>query len=115
MKFKIVKHFKLDFLGDDWKDCYLDLKPLSIEDVKGRLPEIAKLQADDADVGAGVDLLIQLITEKFITGKVVNEEGTVVDLPVEALKDLPVEVIGRAFSFLSSSESMNTTTPSPKS
>lgn len=115
MKFKIVKHFPLDFLGTEWKDCFLDLKPLSIEDVKGRLPEIAKLQSEDADVGAGIDLLIQLITEKFIGGKVVDESGAVVDLPQEALKDLPVEVIGRAFSFLSSSESMNTTTPSLKS
>lgn len=107
MKFKIVKHFKLDFLGDDWKDCYLDLKPLSIDDVKGKLPQIAKLQDKDADVGEGIDLLLTLINDKYIGGKVVNDQGTIVDLPAEDLKDLPVEVIGRAFSFLSSSEVMN--------
>ena len=111
MKFKIIKHFPLDFLGADWKDCYIDLKPLSIADVKGKLPEIAKLQEKDADVGSGIDLLLELLTDKFIGGKVIDETGAIVDLPAEALKDLPVEVIGRAFSFLSSSEALTTSTP----
>lgn len=110
MKFKIVKKFPLDFLGDEWKECFINLKPLSIQDVKGKLPTIAKLQEKDADVGAGVDLLLELLTDKFISGKVIDETGAVVDLPKEALGDLPVEVIGRAFSFLSSSEALNSST-----
>lgn len=111
MKFKIVKHFPLDFLGEDWKECFIDLKPLTIADVKGKLPTIAKLQEKDSDVGAGVDLLLELLDDKFISGKVINEEGNLVDLPKEALGDLPVEVIGRAFSFLSSGEALNSKTP----
>jgi hypothetical protein len=106
MKFKIVKHFSLAYLGTDWKDCYLDLKPLSISDVKGKLPEISKLQAKDADVGKGVDLLLELLSDKFIGGKVVDDTGKIVELPKEALGDLPVEVIGRAFSFLSSADAI---------
>lgn len=110
MKFKIVKRFSLAYLGDEWKDCYLNLKPFSVQDVKTKLPQIAKLQEDSTNVEEGVDMLIELLSEKFIDGKVVDESGTVVDMPKEAIADLPVEVIGRAFSFLSSKEEMTSLT-----
>ena len=107
MKFKIIKRFSLEFLGEEWVECYINLKPLSIADVKSKLPVIAKLQEDGSDIAAGVDLLLELLTDKFIDGKVVNSEGVVSDLLKEDLPELPVEVIGRAFSFLSSKESQN--------
>lgn len=112
MKFKIVKHFSLSFLGDEWKDAYIDFKPFSITDVKEKLPQIAKLQEKDADFGQGMDTLLNLLGEKFISGKGINEEGVLVDISKEDLKDLPIDVVGGAFSFLSDSEMKNSTKPS---
>ena len=102
MKFKIVKHFSLDFLGEEWKEAFIDFRPLTIADVKERLPQIAKLQDKDADYGPAADVLVELLRDKFIAGKAVTETG-VVDLKLEDIPDLPIEVIGRAFSFLSQS------------
>lgn len=101
MKFKIIKRFSLDFLGTDWKEAFIDFKPFSITDIKIKLPEIAKFQGKEADVDKGIDNVLELLRENFISGKAIVEDGTLKDLTAKDLGDLPFEVIGRAFSFLS--------------
>lgn len=113
--FKVVKHFSLDFLGDEWKAAYINFKPLSISDVKNKLPEIAKIQADPEHAVEGMDTLVTLLKDKFIDGKAIADTGDTVDLTIDNIVDLPVEVIGRAFNFLSQGDQANSTLPSVKS
>lgn len=115
MKFKITKHFSLEFLGEEWKECFIDFRPFTVADVKEKLPEIAKLDDGSEHIAEGADALVGLLDAKFIKGKVINEEGQAVDLTKEDLKDLPLEVLGRAFSFLSQAGMTNSSMPSDKS
>lgn len=116
MKFKVVtKRLTLDFLGKDWKDTFIEFNPFTISDVKNKFPIIAKLQEKGANLSEGIDIMISLLTDKFVTGKAIDEKGELTDLKKEDLNDLPVEVIGRAFSFLSQSETMLSSIPSVKS
>lgn len=114
MGFKIVKHFKLDFLGEEWKDAYLKLRPFTVQDIKVKLPKIAEMSNIDskelkesersAITDTSMEVLVEMIQDKFVSGKGVDDDGTLVDITKETLLELPLEVITTAFSFLSNGE-----------
>jgi len=113
MKFKITKHFKLDFLGDEWKETYLDFSPLTLNDVKTKLPMISKLnQEDSSQIEEGVNAVSELLIEKFVSGKAIGEEGKLIEVKKQDLIEFPLDVFVRAFSFLSQTEEMTSLTPS---
>ena len=101
-KFLVRKHFSLDFLGEEWKDAYLVFSAFVMSDIKDRLAKLANLEQDDSEaVMAGLTEMVSLLEEKFIEGKGVDASGKLIPVEKEDIKDLPVEVISKAVSFLS--------------
>lgn len=108
-QFKIVRKFELSFLGDEWKETYINFSALTISDIREKFPAISTLsEGKQVDVAKGMDLLLDVLKSKFLSGKGINSEGKMVDLTVEDLEALPVDVLSKAFGFLSQS----TTPPS---
>lgn len=101
-KFVVKKRFELGFLSEEWKDAYLVFAAFTISDIKERLTRLAGVdQTDQTQIASGLDEMVTLLEEKFVEGKGVDEKGEVVAITKHDIKDLPVEVIAKAVSFLS--------------
>lgn len=109
-KFRIIKHFSLDFLGDSWKEAYIDFNALTVADVKDKFSALSKMGEDSKNVTAGLITILSLLQDKFIEGKGVGEKGELVPIDKEDLEALPVETLSKALSFLS----QGVTSPSPQ-
>lgn len=116
MKFKIIKRFALDFIGNEWKECYINFNGLTIRDIRDQVPAIANISnKNQKDIIDGMDKILNLIKSKFITGKAINSEGKLVDLKANDLDDLPTDVLVKALNFLSQGETEVSALPSKKS
>lgn len=110
-KFKTLKKFPLDFLGEDWKEAYINFERVTIKDVQEVFPQFGQVDGEDEKkVLAGIKNIVKFLEGKFVNGKAVVEDGKLVDLDVKDLGDLPAEVLSRALDFLS----QGVTPPSPK-
>lgn len=98
-KFRIVRKFKLDFLGEEWKECYLEFEAFTYKE----LADLAKLNIDTEDATRTAEAagkLMEVLEGKFVGGKGIDAEGKQVDIRKKDLVDLPLEVISKAVSFL---------------
>jgi len=104
-QFKIVKRFSLAFLGDDWKECYINFSALTVGDMKNKFPQLQELNKDkESNVSTGLEAILSILKEKFIDGKGVEATtGDLVDLDTEDLEALPMEILSKALNFLSQS------------
>ena len=101
-KFKVEKKFSLDFLGDAWKECYINFEVVSIKDIRDYFPKFKAVDGDNPDtVVKSFNDILGFLSGKFISGKAVNTGGETVDLEAKDLEDLPAEVLSKALSFLS--------------
>ena len=106
-KFKIVKRFSLDFIAPEWKDAYINFNVLTVSDVKEVFPTLAKMKEIQEDnISAGLDSVLEVVKNKFIDGKAINEKGELIPLLVEDINDLPVTILSKALSFLSQDETL---------
>lgn len=104
MKFKIVKRFSLDFLGEEWKEAYIDFDALTISDVKQKFPALATMESKTKEeLLAGVDAILDILKAKFVGGKAIDDKGKLEDLQATDLEALPIEVLSKALAFLSQS------------
>ena len=116
MKFKIVRRFDLGFIGEEWKECYINFNGLTIRDIRDQVPAIANIDnKNQKEIIDGMDKILNLIKDKFISGKAIDSEGKLVDLKANDLDDLPANVLVRALNFLSQGETEISTLPSKKS
>lgn len=104
-KFKIEKKLNLDFLGDEWGDCYLKFRALTTKDLKKvmqSIPADIREHADNPEkVLEAFDKGVELLQDSYIGGKGIGEDGEEVDIDKDDLEDLPTEVLNKALSFLS--------------
>lgn len=103
-EFLITKRFELGFLGEAWKtaDAHINFKSFTAGDVKDMLPELAVGDGvDAANTQKTIDTMLKILGEKFVSGVGVDSDSKTVDLDREDLLALPLEVIGKAISFLS--------------
>lgn len=100
-KFKVVKRLSLDFLGEGWKDAYINFQVLTIADIKDKFPSLAKLNADDPKaVIESMGMILEIIEDKFVDGKGLAD-GKLVEFKKEDLKELPNELMVKSLNFLS--------------
>lgn len=111
-RFKIVKKFSLDFLGEEWKASYINFGALTVMDIKESFPALSKLDEKNQDeVINGIGSITVILKKKFIDGKGINEKGEIIDLKPEDFEELPIEVLTKALSFLSQSAVAASPTP----
>ena len=96
-KFKVVKRLSLNFLGEGWKDAYINFQVLTIADVKNKFPSLTEIDPDDpTTVIKGMDTILGVLRDKFVDGKGPDSK----DLTAKDIEDLPAEVMKRSFDFL---------------
>ena len=103
-EFKITKKFSLDFLGKDWKekDAHINFKAVTIGDIKNKFPKFGMVDEKDSNaVLQGMTEILEFLKSKFISGKGIIADGSLVDLKAEDLENLPAQVLSRTLSFLS--------------
>lgn len=111
-KFKIVKRFSLDFVGEEWKDAYIDFQSLTVLDVRNKFPSLSRLDEKDQDnIVKGIDSVVEILKDKFLEGKGIDIEGKLVELTPDDLEALPMEVLSRALGFLSQVTTPNSPLP----
>lgn len=100
-KFTIKRKYSLQSLGDEWKDCYIDLNALTIRELNSDLSQLADLNTQNRkEVSQATGKVLEIIKSHFISGTGVVD-GKVVEITKDDLEDLPAEVLGGILSFLS--------------
>jgi len=93
VKFDITKRLDLGFIGEEWKDCYIDFSLPSYADIK----DFANTDGNEGEaVEKGLDKLVEL----FKKGKGIAD-GKTVDILAKDIKDMPMEIINKALKLIS--------------
>ena len=90
--FDVFKILKLDFLGEDWKDCYLKFHYLTIAEA-----EIWSKSDSSSKKN------LELLSDKFIEGKAIRD-GQTIEVSKENIGELPVEVLLKCITLLTTLE-----------
>lgn len=94
MKLDITKKLDLEYLGENWKGCYLEFQLPSYGEIK----ELSNLESkNDAEK---IEIALQTITGLFRGGKAISD-GKEVDVTKEDLKDFPIDVLTKSFQLIS--------------
>ena len=93
MKFDITKRVELSYLGDEWKECYLEFIMPSYHDIK----EFAEKGKDNTET---VEKGLEKLTGLFKSGYAVSD-GKKVEVKKEDIKDLPMEVVTKSLETIS--------------
>lgn len=83
MSLVIKKRVSLDFLGDDYKDSYLILRAMSVQEYDS-LENDKKQTVKDA------------VCERLIEGQI-NQDGSLIKITQENIKELPGDVFVKAW------------------
>ena len=100
-----TRKFALDFLGEKWKECFLEFRPF----VYSELSKIAELGVEIDDPIQSINstkAIVDLLKQKFVAGYAINETGKV-EVKRESIDDFPVEIIKKAILFLSGADEKN--------
>lgn len=95
-KIVIRKKISLDFLGEDYKEGYLEFKTIPMRDYQ----RYVKTATDTKDESKAVDFIIDTLGELFLSGKFPNEKGELEDLTKDDLGDLDVATVVTVFKIL---------------
>mgnify|MGYP001557964001 CR=1 FL=1 len=93
MKFDITKKVDLSYLGEKWKDCYLEFDLPSYGDLK----DLSNSDTTDAEkVEKGLETIVGLFRGGFAISN-----GVKVEVKKDDLKDVPVEILTKCFKAIS--------------
>ena len=106
MKIVIKKKVSLDFLGDDYKEAYINFNAFSIGDFEIILDQAEEIKEDGKK---SIVFILKVLKERFIDGKFPNEKGELEDLTADDLVQFDFEVVNKCFQILSGQN------PDPKS
>lgn len=98
MKFDIFKTLSLAHLGEEWKDCELKFRYITVQESK----ELLSLQVDKADTKSlenAYDQALKILTDKFVSGKMMSD-GKLVEIKKENIPDLPSDVVNQCILLL---------------
>lgn len=84
----IKKRVSLDFLGETYKDSYLDIKSISLRERDALIAELDKVKKDESK---SFDFVKDLVLERFIGGELKEGDATTT-VTKDDLLDFPAEV-----------------------
>lgn len=99
--FILRKKIELSDLGDDWKDCYITLRDLTVEELQKMMPKVAAAEDGSEEQ---INAIKELIGKCFIEGKGFDGQG-VVEIKSEDIGNLPLEIYRKCFDFLAKTSS----------
>lgn len=99
MAFTVKKRFSLNFLGDEWKDAFIDFTLPSLkESLDQDLPSEDQIKKDPKKYTLQ---MVSFLEQHFVDGQGWDDSGKLVPLKKEDISELPQSVFGKAFIFLS--------------
>lgn len=101
-KFLIKKKISLDFLGDEYKECYIEFSSMPIAEYKEFVKKGEAVRKANENMRA-VDLMTDKIKEHFLGGKLIGEEG-LFDMAKEDIDQFDINVILKVFSYMTGEE-----------
>jgi hypothetical protein len=93
MRFDITKKIDLSYIGDDWKDCYIEFSLPSYGDLKGFTNDEG---TDQEKLGKGLEQVKGL----FRKGCAISD-GKKVEISKDDLVDMPIEILTKCFQAIS--------------
>lgn len=103
MKFNLTKRYSLEYLGSDWKGCYLDFTAVTIGETTENLTAFSSLDKSNPEsVQKASNKMMDILKEHFVGGKAYDVDGTVKDVVVDDLDNLPNEIAEGVTNFYSS-------------
>jgi CO dehydrogenase/acetyl-CoA synthase epsilon subunit len=101
-KIVIKKRITLEFLGDEYKDCYLEFNTIPMKDYI----EYVKKASQAKGEAEASQYIIDALTPLFVSGKFL-ENDELFDVTKDQIQDFNVETLVTAFNMLTGQ------TPSP--
>src|SRR3990167_2737989 len=98
ISFDVFRKLDLSFLGETWKECFIEFRYITVAEAKS-FSSFTLNKDDPKSVENALDTSIKILEDKFVSGKAL-QDGKLVDLKKEDLKDLPVEVLNRSIIIL---------------
>jgi len=87
----------LDFLGDNWKDCFITFTSLTVKEARDLMAK--KLQSKEPE--AIVDETVAMLKEHFIEGSAFDEEAqSLIKLKPEDIENMPHQILEKSAVFL---------------
>jgi hypothetical protein len=86
---KINRRLTLEFVGDDWKDCFIEFKPFRPVDVFA----LADLSKDEVRSAESFKKIIAILKERFARGTGIDEAGQTIDLEPNDLDEMSLDFI----------------------
>lgn len=93
-KIVIKKRITLDFLGEEYKECYLEFKTIPMKEYE----KYVEQSQSNKDEKKAVTFIVSTLRDLFIGGKFIDEE--LFDVEKEQLDDFDVNTIITVFKIL---------------
>jgi len=96
-RFISKRTLSLEFLGEEWKECFIKFTALSIAESRNLMKE----KLSEREPGKIIDITLDLLKSHFDSGVAYDSEANkAVKLKKEDLIELPQSVLERAVLFL---------------
>lgn len=82
-----IKHISLEFMGEEWRDCYLDLRSLTWGDLAG-FDAVNRATVTNREAG---ELITAALKRNFVAGQGLDAQGNTIDLTADDLADLDID------------------------
>jgi len=92
----IKKKVSLDFLGADYKDCYLEFKTIPMKEYE----KYVEQASENKDEKKAVGFITSTLQDLFISGKFIDENKEQFDVKKEELGDFDITVMVTVFKAL---------------
>lgn len=96
-KIVIKKKISLDFLGEDYKDGYLEFKSIPLKEYEEYTKNISDVKDDDS---AASQMIIDILNNNFLGGKFPDENGDLFSVEKEQLLDFDIATAIKVFTIL---------------
>ena len=93
-KFLVRRRLELNFLGEGWDQCFIEITPASPTELREILSRPTSEETTPAVALSNMDDSSQRLKMAFVAGRGLTAEG-IVDLTADDLDDLPLEVTKR--------------------
>lgn len=94
---KIKKRVTLEFLGDDYKEAYLDFFSIPLSEYNALLEQSEGLEEDTAKA---YGLITETLKKQYAGGKFPDEGGKLVDVAADDLMDFDLETAVHVYRVL---------------
>lgn len=92
----IKKRIALDFIGEDYKDCYLEFKTIPMKEYE----KYVAMANENKDEKKAVGFITSTLQDLFISGKFIDENNELFDVKKDELGDFDMNVMVTVFKTL---------------